>query len=30
MEGMGVPASEIPKFADAAYWLDYFPPLSMV
>lgn len=29
MEGMGVPPSEIPKFSDAEYWLDYFPPFAM-
>jgi len=29
MEGMGVPASEIPKFADASYWLEYFPPFAV-
>ncbi|XP_041463442.1 leucine--tRNA ligase, cytoplasmic-like isoform X1 [Lytechinus variegatus] len=27
MEGLGIPSEEIPKFADALYWLDYFPPL---
>lgn len=26
MQEMGVPDSEIPKFADAKYWLSYFPP----
>jgi len=25
---MGVPESEIPKFADAKYWLTYFPPIA--
>ena len=29
MEGMGIPASEIPKFADTDYWLTYFPPHCM-
>ncbi|XP_071500839.1 LOW QUALITY PROTEIN: leucine--tRNA ligase, cytoplasmic-like [Diadema antillarum] len=28
MASMGIPAAEIPKFADAAYWLDYFPPMA--
>eukprot|EP01088_Endostelium_zonatum_P001736 TRINITY_DN1208_c0_g1_i1.p1 TRINITY_DN1208_c0_g1~~TRINITY_DN1208_c0_g1_i1.p1 ORF type:complete len:1111 (-),score=323.71 TRINITY_DN1208_c0_g1_i1:84-3416(-) len=26
MKDMDVPESEIPKFADAYYWLEYFPP----
>jgi len=26
MESMGVPSAEIAKFADADYWLRYFPP----
>jgi hypothetical protein len=30
MESMGVPADEIPRFADSLYWLTYFPPLAMV
>ncbi|KAL6050311.1 leucine--tRNA ligase, variant 2 [Balamuthia mandrillaris] len=29
MKGMGVPENEIPNFADAEYWLTYFPPLAM-
>jgi leucyl-tRNA synthetase len=29
MEEMGVPASEIPNFADAQHWLYYFPPFAM-
>ncbi len=29
MEEMGVPASEIPRFADAQHWLYYFPPFAM-
>jgi leucyl-tRNA synthetase len=27
MEAIGIPKEEIPKFADAQYWLTYFPPL---
>lgn len=27
MESLGVPRTEIHKFADAKYWLSYFPPL---
>jgi leucyl-tRNA synthetase len=27
MQSMGIPDSEIAKFADATYWLSYFPPL---
>ncbi len=26
LESMGIPASEIPDFADAQHWLKYFPP----
>lgn len=26
LEGMGVPRSEVPQFADARHWLSYFPP----
>ncbi|XP_071951783.1 leucine--tRNA ligase, cytoplasmic-like [Antedon mediterranea] len=26
MESLGIPAEEIPKFADAMYWFEYFPP----
>eukprot|EP00672_Neobodo_designis_P025255 CAMPEP_0174827934 /NCGR_PEP_ID=MMETSP1114-20130205/1019_1 /TAXON_ID=312471 /ORGANISM="Neobodo designis, Strain CCAP 1951/1" /LENGTH=1081 /DNA_ID=CAMNT_0016061621 /DNA_START=32 /DNA_END=3277 /DNA_ORIENTATION=- len=29
MESMGIPAEEIPKFADPRHWLDYFPPLAL-
>jgi leucyl-tRNA synthetase len=29
MEEMGVPVSDIPKFADAHHWLYYFPPFAM-
>ncbi|RLU26189.1 hypothetical protein DMN91_002355 [Ooceraea biroi] len=29
MQSLGLEDSEIKKFADAAYWLDYFPPLAM-
>ena len=25
---MGIPREEIHKFSDAAYWLDYFPPIA--
>ena len=28
MEQLGIPKSEIHKFADASYWLQYFPPLA--
>jgi len=28
MKSNGVPESEIAKFADASYWLEYFPPLA--
>jgi hypothetical protein len=27
MEQLDIPKDEIPKFADATYWLNYFPPL---
>ena len=30
MKRMGIPEEEIPKFADANYWLEYFPPLAEV
>ena len=30
MESIGVPRSEIKKFADPYYWLTYFPPIAMV
>lgn len=30
MKSMGVAEDEIPKFADAHYWLDFFPPHAMV
>ncbi|CDJ53270.1 hypothetical protein EBH_0055830 [Eimeria brunetti] len=26
MAALGIPEDEIPRFADANYWLDYFPP----
>ncbi|EFA84639.1 leucyl-tRNA synthetase [Heterostelium album PN500] len=26
MQSMAIPDEEIPKFADSAYWLNYFPP----
>ncbi|CDI76286.1 leucyl-tRNA synthetase, putative [Eimeria acervulina] len=26
MAALGIPEEEIPRFADANYWLDYFPP----
>jgi leucyl-tRNA synthetase len=29
MQSMGIPDSEIPKFADPRHWLDYFPPLAL-
>ncbi|CAC9466244.1 leucyl-tRNA synthetase / LeuRS [Leishmania donovani] len=29
MQSMGIPDSEIAKFADPQYWLDYFPPIAM-
>lgn len=28
LRDMGVPEDEIPRFADADYWLTYFPPLA--
>lgn len=28
MESIGVPAEEIPKFADPLYWMKYFPPAA--
>jgi leucyl-tRNA synthetase len=27
MLALGVPVNEIRKFADASYWLTYFPPV---
>lgn len=30
MESIGVPRDEIKKFADAEYWLRYFPPIAKV
>lgn len=30
MESIGVPRSEIKKFADPLYWLTYFPPIAIV
>ncbi len=29
LESMGIARSEIPKFADASYWLQYFPPIAV-
>lgn len=29
MQSLGIPDEEIPKFADATYWLQYFPPLAI-
>merc|ERR1712226_977430 len=29
MKAIGIPESEIPKFADENYWLQYFPPIAM-
>ena len=26
----GVPPEEVPKFQDAHYWIQYFPPIGMV
>jgi leucyl-tRNA synthetase len=28
MESIGIPRSEIKKFADPLYWLTYFPPIA--
>lgn len=30
MESIGVPRTEIKKFADPLYWLEYFPPIAKV
>ena len=30
MESIGVPRTEIKKFADPYYWLEYFPPIAQV
>jgi leucyl-tRNA synthetase len=30
LRSMGVPEDEIPRFADSAHWLRYFPPLALV
>lgn len=30
MESIGVPRSEIKRFADPLYWLEYFPPIAQV
>ena len=30
MESIGVPRSEIRRFADPRHWLTYFPPLAIV
>lgn len=29
MQSLGLADDEIAKFADATYWLDYFPPLAV-
>lgn len=29
MQSLGMKDDEIAKFADANYWLDYFPPLAV-
>lgn len=29
MKSIGINDEEIPKFADANYWLNYFPPLAI-
>lgn len=29
MQSLGLANEEIAKFADATYWLDYFPPLAV-
>lgn len=29
MQSLGLEDEEIKKFADAAHWLDYFPPLAV-
>jgi len=30
MDSIGVPRSEVKKFADPHYWLTYFPPIAKV
>lgn len=30
MESIGVPRSEVKRFADPHYWLEYFPPIAVV
>ena len=30
MESIGVPRSDVKKFADPHYWLEYFPPIAVV
>jgi leucyl-tRNA synthetase len=30
MESIGIPRSEIKKFADALHWTKYFPPIAKV
>ena len=30
MESIGIPRSEIKKFADPLHWLEYFPPIAKV
>ena len=29
MKAIGIPETDIPKFADENYWLSYFPPIAM-
>ena len=29
MQSLGLSDAEIPKFADASFWLEYFPPLAV-
>jgi leucyl-tRNA synthetase len=30
LEAVGVPRTEVKKFADPYYWLKYFPPIAIV
>ena len=30
MESIGVPRSDVKKFADPYHWLEYFPPIAIV
>jgi len=30
MESIGVPRSEVKRFADPHHWLEYFPPIAIV